>query len=468
MRLDAGGRGARPVGSRAMSACTGVTSHRGRSSAPGEEGRHAVAIGEAYEWFVGIDWATQAHQVSVLNGHGHQVAERSVPHTGGAIGEFVDWLVHLTGGQPERVAVAIEIPRGAVVETLVERGLHVYAINPKQLDRFRDRYTVAGAKDDRRDAFVLGAALRTDRGAFRRVRLDDPVIIELREYSRMDEDLREELARLANRLREQLHRFFPQMLALVPAADEPWLWALLEAVPSPQAGGRVRRAQIDKVLRAHRIRRIDAAAVRAALATAPLPVAPGTADAARAHVALLVPRLRLAHEQRLRCGRQIDALLARLGNPETPSGPPGSPSDVRILRSLVGVGTRVAATMFAEAAQLLGDRDYHALRAHAGIAPVTRQSGKRQQVVMRYACNRRLREAIYHWARVSVQHDARSAGLYAGARGRGHTHGRALRGVGDRLLRLLIAMLKSRTVYDPQFVRQPVSAGAPLAAEVAP
>lgn len=187
-----------------------------------------MAQDESYGWFVGIDWATQAHQVWVLDGQGHRVAERSVLHAGGAITEFVDWLVNLAGGQPERMGVAIEVPRGAVVETLVERGVHVYALNPKQLDRFRDRFTVAGAKDDRRDAFVLAASLRTDQPAFRRVRLDDPVIIELREYSRMDDDLRDELTRLANRLREQLHRFFPQMLELVPAADEPWLWTLLE------------------------------------------------------------------------------------------------------------------------------------------------------------------------------------------------------------------------------------------------
>jgi transposase len=413
-----------------------------------------VAHEASYGWFVGIDWATQAHQVWVLDGQGQRVAERSVLHAGAAITEFVDWLVDLAGGQADQVSVAIEVPRGAVVETLVERGCHVYALNPKQLDRFRDRFTVAGAKDDRRDAFVLAASLRTDRPAFRRVRLDDPVIIELREYSRMDEDLRDELARLANRLREQLHRFFPQMLELVPAADEPWLWTLLEAVPTPHAVTRLRRQRIEKVLRTHRIRRFDAAAVLAALGTPPLPVAPGTVEAASAHVVLLLPRLRLVSEQRGRCGRQIDALLARLGDTDVPSGPDGAPSDARILRSLVGIGSRVSATMFAEAAQLLADRDYHALRAHSGIAPVTWQSGKRKQVVMRHACNGRLRGAVYHWAFISMQHDEHSASMYAEYRGRGHTHGRALRGVADRLLRTLIAMLRSRTLYDPHRTRQ--------------
>jgi hypothetical protein len=65
-------------------------------------------------------------------------------------------LAQLAGAEPARVAVALEVPRGGVVDTLL------FALNPKQLDRFRDRYTVAGAKDDRRDAFVLATALATD------------------------------------------------------------------------------------------------------------------------------------------------------------------------------------------------------------------------------------------------------------------------------------------------------------------
>jgi transposase len=81
---------------------------------------------------------------------------------GAKIWQLAAWLWTLSAGQPQRVAVAIEVPRGAIVEGLVERGFNVFAINPKQLDRFRDRHSVAGAKDDRRDAFVLADSVRTD------------------------------------------------------------------------------------------------------------------------------------------------------------------------------------------------------------------------------------------------------------------------------------------------------------------
>src|SRR3954466_4279338 len=98
---------------------------------------------------------------------------------------------------PGTVAVAIEVPHGPVVDAVLDRGFAVYAINPKQLDRLRDRISVAGAKDDRRDARVAAAGLRTDRPLFRRVLAGDPSVVELREWSRLAEELQQERVRLA-------------------------------------------------------------------------------------------------------------------------------------------------------------------------------------------------------------------------------------------------------------------------------
>jgi hypothetical protein len=112
--------------------------------------------------------------------------------------------------------------------------------------------------------------------------------------------------------------------------------------------------------------------------------------------------------------------------------------------------------MLAEASQPLAERDYHSLRSLAGVAPVTRQSGKRRTVIMRHGCNGRLRNALYNWARVATQHDELSRAVYAAQRARGHTHGRALRTVSDRLLRILMAMLRNRTTYDAARLRRPM------------
>lgn len=411
--------------------------------------RKEVDLPNPYQFFVGIDWGSERHRVCLWNRDGVTVEERWIEHSGDSLADLAGWL--RGKGWPQEIAVAIEIPRGAVVETLLEHGFAVYSINPKQLDRFRDRYSPAGAKDDRRDAFVLADSLRTDLHCFHAVRLDDAVVIRLRELSRLEDDIRQEQNRVTNQLREQLHRYFPQLLKLSAAADEPWLWDLLQSAPLPAKAAKLTEARITALLRRHRIRRLDAAQVRTTLAATPVTLAPGAAEAASEHALLLLPRLRLLRQQRLEIAKRMEALLEELTTPvEAAPGEVAKHRDAAVLLSLPGVGRQIAATMLSEASQALAERDYHALRCYAGAAPITRQSGKKKVVVMRQGCNERLRDALYHWARVSVTCDAHSKTAYAQGRAKGQSHGRALRGLADRWLEVLIAMLRHNTLYDPK------------------
>ena len=176
------------------------------------------------------------------------------------------WLMTTSGaGTADQVHVASESPHGPVVETLIERGFAVYAINPKQMDRFRDRFTLAGTKDDSRDAEVMASALRTDAQCFRLLALANPIVIELREWSRIAEDLGAERNRLTNRMRELLWLYFPAMLALESDLGAQWLLDLWQTVPTPDKAGRTRETTIAKLLKRHRIRRFDAAHVLAVL-----------------------------------------------------------------------------------------------------------------------------------------------------------------------------------------------------------
>jgi transposase len=402
-----------------------------------------------FVWFVGIDWATARHQACVIDGDGGSPEQREIEHTAAGVHGFVDWLRTHTNEQLHRVAVAIESPRGALVDTLIELGLAVFAINPKQLDRFRDRHTVAGAKDDRRDALVLGDSLRTDRPAFRRVQIDHPLVIQIRALSRAEDDLQIDLGRLTNRVREQVYRLAPGLLTLCSGADEPWFWTLLELVIRPT---RVTRTRVDRLLSEHRIRRLAADDVLTQLHAPPLATPPGVIDAVRTHLSLLLPQIRVLADQRKRCADHVDSLLHELETEPAAEGDCREHRDVTILRSLPGVGRKVLATMLAEASRPLAARDCRTLRLWAGTAPVTSWSGKRRAhplVKMRYACNSRLRQAAYHWSRVSLQHDPASRTYYQRLRQRGHGHGRALRSVADRLFRILIAMLTNGTLYDP-------------------
>ena len=156
--------------------------------------------------FAGIDWGSERHQVCILNSSGEIVAERDFPHSGTGLAELGAWLTKIAG-DARKMAVAIEVPHGPVVDLLLDRGFVVYAINPKQLDRLRDRFSIAGSKDDRRDARVAASGLRTDRPLFRPIQACDPAIIELREWSRLAEELQQDRVRLCNRLRQQLWRY---------------------------------------------------------------------------------------------------------------------------------------------------------------------------------------------------------------------------------------------------------------------
>ena len=117
------------------------------------------------------------------------------------------------------------------------------------------------------------------------------------------------------------------------------------------------------------------------------------------------------------------------------------------------------ATLLAEAGEPLRARDYHALRMLSGVAPVTRRSGKTWFVMRRRACSQRLAVAVFHWARTAIQHDPVSCERYAALRKRGHSHARALRSVGDRLLYVLCTLLQRQTPFVPGYQNaQPAAA----------
>ena len=85
-------------------------------------------------------------KVCVLDRAGHLCERRQVKHATPDLEAFIEALLTRAEGDATTVAVGIEVPRGTLVELLVERGFPVFAINPRQMDRFRDRFTSAGAK----------------------------------------------------------------------------------------------------------------------------------------------------------------------------------------------------------------------------------------------------------------------------------------------------------------------------------
>jgi transposase len=413
--------------------------------------------------YIGIDWGSRVHTVCVLDHDGKRLLDQEVAHDGAQIAKFMDEAVALVNGDASQIVAGMEAPRGTMVEALLDRGAQVFSISPRQLERFRDRYSPAGAKDDDLDAYVLADTLRSDRKFYRRIQLPPPALIRLRELSRTYDSLTGQARALGNQVMEQLNRYYPQLLRLSDGWHETaWLWTLFDKAPTPKQALSLRQSVVEKVLKAHRVRRFKPADLLQQLRKEPLHVAPGVADAAAEQIATLLPVLRMVHQQRSACSKQMARLLQQACQPEN-DDPEESHRDAALLLSLPGMGIHNGAAMLAEAATALQERDYQSLRKLCGAAPVSKRTGGRDRrplVSQRRACNPRLREATYHWARVATQHDARARAHYTALRSKGHSHGRALRGVTDRLLKLLIAMLTSRQPYDPAR-RGPPSATTP-------
>jgi len=399
-----------------------------------------------------VDWATEKHSACVVNGQGKALAEFEVDNTPEGLAKLAVRLTELCDGHPEAMHVGIEVPNGPVVDALLDAGFAMFTLNPKQIDRFRDRYSPAGAKDDRRDSFVGSNALRTDPAAFHRIEPASAAYVELREWSRIDRAVGQELVAVANRLREQVLRVAPHWLILCLAADEPWFWSLLELAATPKAGAGLTLRQVRAVLRSHRIRRHPAERILAAWQTPCLGTPQGVLIAVGAHISVLLSQLRLLREQR----RNAQAALERCVSAcQTEAGNSGEhPDDLTIALSLPGIGLRVAASLFGEAGQSLRERNLRAFRAQSGIAPVTTQSGKSRRVQMRRACQGHVRDACFYWARGAIMRDPRSKEHYLELKKRGHGHARALRGVADRLAGRLFVMLDRGTTYSPSYRRR--------------
>jgi transposase len=204
---------------------------------------------------------------------------------------------------------------------------------------------------------------------------------------------------------------------------------------------------VRRVLKVHRIRRLSPEDVLSVLRAFPPGTPAGVAAGVAAHVGVLLPQLRLLHGQR----RKAEAELARCLEACKPvfTAQADRPSDVDIVLSVPGIGVHVAACLFGEAGRYLLARNRQGFRSISGTGPITKSSGKSRSVRMRRACNFRVRDSCYHWARIAVQREPRSKDHYAVMRAKGHGHARALRGITDRAVDRLFTMLEHGETYDP-------------------
>lgn len=384
----------------------------------------------------GIDWASEEHALCVVDNGGATLAGELFSHEESGIRALIARMRALDVGR-----VAIERPDGLLVDRLLEAGFTILPIHPNQLKATRPRYEAAGGKSDGFDAFCLAELARTDAHRLRVLRPDTDETKALRALTRAREDLVKAKVRLANELRAQLDAFWPGATRIFADVDSQIGLAFLERYPSPADARGLGEKRLDGFLaRNHYCGRRSSAELLDRLRSAPEGRAGVLESEARRGAVLgLVAALRPIVAQ-------IAELTAQI------AGAVRTHPDAQVFLPLFKDPKSVitAARLVAEIGD---DRGRYpsgeALAADAGMAPVARESGKRKVASFRWACDRRLREAVACLADSTRHHHPWARSVYLGARERGLDHPHAIRVLGRAWLRVLWRCWQDGVPYDP-------------------
>jgi transposase len=403
----------------------------------GEEER-----GEATVLFVGDDWAEDHHDVEIVDDAGRRVAKRRLGEGVAGIAAFHALVAdHLDpDAEADQVVVGIETDRGPWVQALLAAGYTVYAVNPLQAARYRERHGVAGAKSDPGDAHVLAELVRLDRAHHRPIAGDTAVAEHLKVVARAHQSMIWSRQRQTNTLRSMLREYYPAALEAFgdDLAGRDAL-AVLGIAPTPAQGRRLRVSRVEKALRAAgRQRYLTPTAQRIVetLRADQLEARPGVVDAYAASARALVVVITELARQCATLEGQVEAGFSR--HP-----------DAELYLSQPGLGPVLAARVLAE----FGDDpdrylDARSRKNYSGMAPVTRTSGKARVVLARHARNRRLADALYQQAFAALRASPGARVFYDAHRARGHTHHQALRALANRLVGILHGCLRHRRPYE--------------------
>src|SRR6202167_709078 len=251
--------------------------------------------------FVGDDWAEDHHDVEVMDEAGKVLARKRLPEGAAGIAQLHALVgAHLgEDGDGADVLVGIETDRGPWVAALAAAGYLVFAVNPLQAARFRDRHGVSGAKSDAGDAHALADMVRTDSHQLRAAAGDTPEAQAIKVLARAHKTMIWERTRAVQRLRHQLREYFPAALEAFDDLDAPDTLELLARAPEPGRAARLTRAQVSAALKRAGRRNITdrATAILAALRSEQLGQPPALTAACAAAVRSLVAVLVTLNEQ---------------------------------------------------------------------------------------------------------------------------------------------------------------------------
>jgi transposase len=410
--------------------------------------------------FVGDDWAEDHHDVEVMDPAGRRLARARLPegvagmarlhaligeHLVGVADPDVDPDAALDADREAdreaQVVIGIETDRGPWVAALVAAGYRVFAVNPLQAARYRDRHRVSGAKSDAADAHTLADMVRTDAHQLRPVAGDSGLAGAVKVLARAHKRLIWERTRHTQRLRQALREYFPAAVEAFADLDAPEALELLGKAPEPGAAARLSVAQIRGALRrAGRRGDLDAraAAIQAVLRGEQLGQPAVLAAAYAVTTGSAVAVLSTLAEQIGQLEGQVGAYFGR--HP-----------DAEVILSQPGLGVITGARVLAEFGDDPGRyATAKARKNYAGTSPITRESGRKRSVLARFVHNDHLVDALMIQAFAALRVSPGARAYYEAQRARGVGHHAALRQLANRLVGILHGCLRTGRCYDEE------------------
>ncbi len=391
-------------------------------------------------YYLGVDWADEFHQVWVSDPRGKKVVEMRVEQHPAGMSEFGRWLRERRAEGIELWA-SIEKPHGFIVDFLLDHGVVIYPINPKALDRARDRFRMSQSKSDSFDAYVLAEFVRTDHAHLRALQPNSEQAQELKMLTRDHHRLVRQKTRLLNQIEVTLKEYYPRPLEVFSDLESKIALDFLVQYPTPQALSELSRRNWNRFAkRQHHLGEARCKELWEKLSQPQLAIPEHVIRAKAQLLAVLVVQLKILVQAVESYSQRVQRFFASMPAAKLVKTLPGGKS-----------GTTVP-MLWAE----LGDAEsrwesFKHLQAEAGGVPVTKASGKSRVVHFRFACNKLLRYASYWMSFNSLNRCEWANKYYRDQRTKGHSHHQALRALGAKWLKIIFVMWRDQVPYDENY-----------------
>jgi transposase len=394
--------------------------------------------------YCGIDWASDHHDVAVVNDDGQVLARGRVGNDAAGFAQALTLLADAGDTANDPIPVGIETDRGLWIAALRETGRVIYPINPLAASRYRARYAVSGAKSDATDAVLLANIVRTDPDAHRPLPADTELAQAIRVLARAQQDAVWARQQIGNQLRDLLKDFYPAAIiafAGLPSGGlaRPDARTILAAAPTPGQAAKLTPARLRRLLiKAGRRRDLDrdVERLRAVFTDTYLHQPPVLENAMGIQLTALLRQFEAANAA---ADELAEAAIAHFEQHP----------DAEIITSFPGLGNLAGARVLAE----IGDdrtrfTDARGLKAFAGSAPITRASGKKTIVRHRHIKNRRLATVGSIWALASLRSSPGARRHYDARRAAGDWNRQAQRHLFNKFLGQLHHCLQTGQPYN--------------------